>query len=147
MNTLFSLPAYVGIILQENNTVFLIQRRNTNWMAGHWNFPGGLVEKDESLIQAAIRETHEEVGIIVAPDDFELVHVLHVRKGGTNTQDIIGFYFHARQWQGKPTNNEPLKITDAQWFAIDKVPSNTTEHALCAINGLIKEHRYSESGW
>ena len=49
MKEILHLPLYVGIILQKNNSVFLIQRTNTNWMSGYWNFPGGLVEKNESI--------------------------------------------------------------------------------------------------
>lgn len=147
MSTIFTLPAYVGIILRKDDTVFLIQRRNTNWASGYWNFPGGLVEKDESLIQAAIRETQEEVGVLVSAHDFKLVHVLHVRKNESNTQDIIGFYFSADRWQGMPSNNEPHKILDAQWFAIDNLPSAITEHAQLAIAGFMKKSSYSESGW
>lgn len=140
---MFCLPAYVGIILEKDGKVFLIQRSNTDWRSGYWNFPGGLLEKDESLKQAAIRETKEEVGVLVKPEDFELVHILHVRKSATNTQDIIGCYFKATRWEGTVRNNEPHKIADAQWFKTDELPSNTTEHAQLAL----KNQCYAESGW
>ncbi len=73
MKTIFTLPLYVGIILLDQNNIFLIKCHNTNWMSGHWNFPGGLVEKGESLKQAAIRERQEEIGVIVDAKDFELI--------------------------------------------------------------------------
>ncbi len=146
MTNIFAQPAYVGIILEQDQSVFLIQRQKTDWMAGYWNFPGGLLEKNESLKEAAIRETKEEVGVAVRPEDFELVHVIHVHKSTTNTQDIIGFYFRANHWQGVPSNNEPEKIIDAQWFSINDIPPNTTDHAELAIKGLIARRYYSESG-
>lgn len=36
-----------------------------------YSFPAGLVDKDESIIQAAIREAHEEVGVIL--ENIELI--------------------------------------------------------------------------
>lgn len=33
--------------------------------SGHWSFPGGKLEQGETALQAAIRETQEEVGIIL----------------------------------------------------------------------------------
>lgn len=143
----FSLPMYVGIILQKNDEFFLIQRRNTDWMSGYWNFPGGLVEKGESLVNAAIREASEEIGVVIKAADFKLVHVIHVRKEEHNTQDIVGVYFLTQHWQGTAINNENDKIIDAQWFDKDNLPKSTTEHAQLALGGLLNNVFYSESGW
>jgi len=147
MLSTYSLPAYVGIILQKDESTFLIQRANTNWMSGYWNFPGGLVEKNESLVSAMIRETQEEIGTVVKPYDLTLVHVLHVHKSEENTQDIIGFYFVAHYWKDSPVNNEPNKIIDAQWFQLNHLPLKLTEHAKSALCGIKNGILYSENGW
>lgn len=39
--TMYTTPAYVGILLKKDNQVFLVKRRNTDWAAEKWNFPGG----------------------------------------------------------------------------------------------------------
>jgi 8-oxo-dGTP pyrophosphatase MutT (NUDIX family) len=81
-------PAYVGTILcRENGDFFLVKRIDTIWGNSQWNFPGGLVEEGESIIDAAVRETQEEVGVIVAPEDFRLTHVLDVHKGIMNPRN------------------------------------------------------------
>lgn len=147
MSSMLLLPIYVGIILVHDNSVFLIERKNTNWAQGYWNFPGGLVDPHETIIQAAIRETQEEVGVTVNPEDFELVHVIHIKKSETNTKDIIGIYFKAHTWTGTPRNAEPEKITGAEWYDINALPSKITEHAQLALNGLKTGTRYSENGW
>ena len=61
MTKKYTLPAYVGIILKNDNQILLVQRHNTYWMSGYWNFPGGLLEDKETLIQAAAREIYEEI--------------------------------------------------------------------------------------
>jgi mutator protein MutT len=147
MKNIFTLPAYVGIILKENNNILLVQRHNTDWMSGYWNFPGGLLEENETLTTAAARETLEEVGVIVEPSDFTLAHVLHVRKNDKNTKDIIGLYFVAHSWQGTPTNKEPHRHSAIEWFDINELPTHITEHALLAIEAIKTGNNYSENGW
>ncbi len=137
-------PAYVGIILKKNNSVFLIQRCNTNWMSGYWNFPGGLVEPNETTLNAVAREAQEEIGVVV--QQCELLHVLNVYKNESNTQDITGYYFKVVDWEGVPRNNEPDKIVDAQWFPLDSLPTTITEHALIAIDALKTGKTTSEHG-
>src|SRR5436190_22635435 len=96
MKNIYKLPAYVGIILKKENQILLVQRHNTDWASGFWNFPGGLLEENETLTTAAARETAEEVGVSVNSTDFIFSHILHVRANNKNTQDIIGFYFIAK---------------------------------------------------
>ena len=147
MKNIFKLPAYVGIILKQDNKIFLVQRHNTDWAAEYWNFPGGLLEENETLTKAAAREAHEEVDVVVHPTDFTLAHVLHVHANEKNTQDIIGFYFMTEKWQGMPINKEPHRHRDAQWFDINNLPQNITEHALLAIDSIKTNKKYSENGW
>jgi 8-oxo-dGTP pyrophosphatase MutT (NUDIX family) len=42
----------------------------------HWTFPGGIVDPGETPLQAAIRETSEEVGVQVMSDDASFVMVI-----------------------------------------------------------------------
>jgi 8-oxo-dGTP diphosphatase len=147
MKNIFKLPAYVGIILKDNNNLLLVQRHNTDWASGCWNFPGGLLEENETLTTAAARETAEEVGVTVKPSDFTLAHVLHVHAHNTNTQDILGFYFMAQSWKDTPVNNEPHRHSAIGWFDINDLPSNITEHALLAIQSIKTGKKYSENGW
>ena len=54
-------------IVEREGQVLLV-RLNYGPRDGHWALPGGLVEADETVEQAAIRETHEETGFTVGLD-------------------------------------------------------------------------------
>lgn len=141
---MYKLPAYVGIILKKDNQVLLVKRTNTDWASGYWNFPGGLVEEHETLMNAAIREAQEEIGVTLNADDMRLVQVLHVCKSDSNTKDIIGFYFLAESWQGTPLNNEPHRHSEIGWFDVDSLPEKLTDHARLTIEGIKNNRIYSE---
>lgn len=51
------------VILDRENRIYLLHRNKDN--VTQWELPGGKVEINETLKQAAIREAREELGIIV----------------------------------------------------------------------------------
>lgn len=52
-----------GILYQENGTFLLSSRPEGKPYAGYWEFAGGKVESDETLLTALQREFEEELGI------------------------------------------------------------------------------------
>lgn len=53
-------------LIKNKQGLFLIQNRTKSDWPG-WTFPGGHVEKDESILAATIREIKEETGLSVQP--------------------------------------------------------------------------------
>ncbi len=143
MKNMFKLPAYVGIILKKENQYLFVKRHNTDWASGCWNFPGGLLEESETLVEAAAREAHEEIGVTIALNDLELVHVLQARQNEKHNKEILGFYFIAQSWQGVPENKEPHRHSEIAWFDSNQLPIEITEHALRALNGLKTGKKFS----
>lgn len=52
-----------GVVIDENGRTLVIQRRDN----GQWEPPGGILERDESIIEGLLREVREETGLIVEP--------------------------------------------------------------------------------
>jgi len=57
-----------GLVIIKNNKILLCHPTNARWF-GTYSIPKGGLEHCESKIAAAIRETSEEVGIII-PENF-----------------------------------------------------------------------------
>ncbi len=54
----------VPIVLRDQPTILLTQRTDTlSTHSGQIAFPGGQIDAQETVDQAALRETHEEVGV------------------------------------------------------------------------------------
>jgi 8-oxo-dGTP pyrophosphatase MutT (NUDIX family) len=57
---------------------------STNWRGK----PSGHLEEGESVIDGAVREAGEEVGVAIDPSDLTFVHVVHYRApGGEGSHD------------------------------------------------------------
>ena len=50
-------------ILQRDGKVLLAKRPSKGLLGGMWEFPGGKIEKDETLADCLIREIREELGV------------------------------------------------------------------------------------
>ena len=67
--------AAVAIVVVEGETpgeaAFLLTKRTPRLRAhgGQWALPGGRVDAGETIEQAALRELHEELGVVASTDD------------------------------------------------------------------------------
>lgn len=59
----------------------------------HWTFPSGIVDPGESPKAAAIRETFEEVGLTVNPDDCSLFTMIYTAAAHEVDRDRFNFAF------------------------------------------------------
>jgi 8-oxo-dGTP diphosphatase len=55
----------VGVLIDERGRFLLTSRPPGKVYAGWWEFPGGKLERGESVGAALARELHEELGIVV----------------------------------------------------------------------------------
>ena len=94
VKTRFKVIPTVYLVLVKENRVLLSRRRNTGFHDGEFSFPAGHIKPDETLIQAMIRETREEIGIKLSPKNLRLVHVMHRKEPNENR---VNFFFTAKE--------------------------------------------------
>ena len=127
-----------GIVLIRNNSdknEFLL----LNYPQGHWDFVKGKIEKNETLHEAAIRETREETGItnIEFFDGFEesVEYDFRFKKEDIHKKVI---FFLAK------TNEKNIKLShehnDYIWLEYDDALKKTTFEN--ARNVLIKANEF-----
>lgn len=140
----FKLSLSVFLLLIEDNNVLLIKRSNTGWMDGYYSVPAGALDGKENLIQAIIREAKEEVDVMVARKDVQLVHTMH---NMTHGEEWVGTFFVTHKWRGTPKVHEPEKHNEVRWVDLDKLPQNTIHYVKQAITAYKNKQVYSEYGW
>jgi len=55
----------VAIIINKNNQVLISLRNKKSHQGGLWEFPGGKLEKNETVFDALKREIKEELNVII----------------------------------------------------------------------------------
>lgn len=90
----------------------------------YWNFPGGGLEGDESVLEGAARELREETGLIVSAERVVYVHeVIHrLSPPGAHERPIrqVELYVLARDPRGSIALSDP-DVLDARFMDRDEV--------------------------
>lgn len=128
------IPITVQLLLEKDNKVLLLKRKNTGYEDGKYCLPGGHVDSNEEIKSAMIRETKEEIKIDIKSEDLELYKILNrkIDKGG----EYIDFIFKSRKWKGTIENGEKNKCDEIIWRDKNKLPENTLDY----ISEILKEN-------
>jgi 8-oxo-dGTP diphosphatase len=122
-----ALTVDIAIVTREvRPRVLLIQRKNDPF-AGSWALPGGFVEENESLGDAARRELKEETGIDVAA-------IEQLYTSGDPGRDPRGWTVSVVYLaQLDPTLLKPEAADDAgavAWYPLDELPNLAFDHTM-----------------
>lgn len=130
----------VHLYLVQDQAVLLMRRCNTGYQDGRYGLVAGHIEPEEDFVEAVIRETREEIGLTVAPEALEIVHVMYRLKTG---DDRIAGFAQVRDWQGEPRIMEPDKCDDLQWFPLGALPDNMIPYVRQSITYIRQGVAYS----
>lgn len=134
------IPA-VFVIFRRGDAM-LVGRRLGAWGSGLLCLPGGHVEKGESFSQAAIRESVEEVGLVVLPENLKPCHLMN--RTNAEGEERIDAYFFVDVWSGEPVNNEPEKCSELLWVPVHDLPADIVPILKLGIERIQKGLFYSE---
>ena len=115
--------------LKQATLVFLIQKFDNNiqnivlamkkrgFGMNKWNGVGGKVESGETIEQSAIRETQEEIAVIIK-DIVKVAELTFYFSENPDWNQVVHVYF-AENWEGEPIESEEMK---PQWYTVDSIP-------------------------
>ncbi len=126
------------VILRRGEQVLLQLRQNTGYRDGYWAAAAaGHVEADESVVDAAIREVREEIGIdVVARDLLPLCGMHRTHRNHKPIDERVDFFFSCWAWTGEPRRLETEKTADLQWFDLGGLPRAVVPHERFVLEAL-----------
>lgn len=137
-----AVPA-VYLILKKDDKILLLQRQGSGYFDGWYALPAGHVEAEELPIKALIRETKEEIGITIKPENITLVHLMY-RPRHDETGERVDIFFTTNIWSGEITNKEPHKCGDLRWFSQTEMPENIVPYVKSVLGAIEQGVLYSE---
>ena len=129
----------VRLLIFKENRILLLHQTKKN--GGNLTLVGGTVEANETPRRCLIRESIEEAGIILKPENLKLVHVLHKTTGKKRR---VTLYFSTDHWDGFPHSREPQKFKRAAWYDYLNLPAKLTGTVRHVIQEVQSKKLYSE---
>lgn len=110
----------VDALIIQDKKVLLTQRQADLSEGGKWCLPGGYVDKDETTIEAVIREVHEEIGFTSNVQGLLTVRDNPHRRN--DTRQNISFVFLV-ELIAKVALPDPAEVQELKWWPLDALPS------------------------
>jgi 8-oxo-dGTP pyrophosphatase MutT (NUDIX family)/ribosomal protein S18 acetylase RimI-like enzyme len=133
----FAVVPAAYVFLLDHGRVLLQLRAGTGYYDGWWGASAaGHVEAGESVLDAAVRESAEEIGVAIAPDALAPLTTMH-RTGpsGNPVDQRVDFFFACREWSGEPALLEP-KAEELRWFDLHELPERVVHHERFVLDAI-----------
>ncbi|MFI2781874.1 trifunctional class I SAM-dependent methyltransferase/NUDIX hydrolase/VOC family protein [Streptomyces sp. ALB3] len=131
----------VHLVLRRGPDVLLARRAGTGYADGLLHVPSGHAEDGEDVRAAVIRETAEEIGVELDPDELRVALVMQHRGPGGNPR--MGWFFEADHDPARPPRNaEPDKCSELGWFPLDALPDDMVAYCRAGLDGYRAEQRF-----
>lgn len=104
----------------QNDKELLLAMKKRRFGTGKWNGIGGKIDPekgDMDIVDTAIRETEEEIGIKIK--ELEKVAVLNFLYPYGTQRKWETHVFLVRNWEGKPAESEEMV---PKWFKVKEIP-------------------------
>jgi 8-oxo-dGTP pyrophosphatase MutT (NUDIX family) len=121
-------PAVTVVVAREDGAILLIRRTDN----GNWALPGGAVEMQESVADAAIRETWEETGVKCEITGLAGIysdprHVIHYTSNDEVRREF-SIVLTARPVAGQPTPSAEYR--EVRWARPPDLASYTMDRSM-----------------
>ena len=122
----------VRVIITNSEKIFLIK----HWYDNFWVLPGGGVKKNESVFDAAKRETEEEAGLLLKGN---LIKVGKYQNNTKGKNDIV-YIVACNKWSNSSKKRrliDKIEVQKGNWFDFNHLPqiSRSTSKRLAEYRG------------
>jgi mutator protein MutT len=106
------------VFLRRGDEILLAMKKR-GFGTGHWNGIGGKIDPGETVEEALVRESQEEISI--TPTAWEKVaeHDFHMDTDSDQPWHMFVHTYIADQWDGEPTESEEMA---PKWYKISDIP-------------------------
>ena len=133
---------YAGVIVRKDNKCLFCKRNaNLKNFGGEWSIPGGKVEPDEEIPNAAQREFQEETNHHLTTPTYFLGVIKRMNREGTKQKGVMYVFGTDVDEEIHPDLENALdgdEHTECGYFSVDDLPSPMDESLKEFVHNFMK---------
>lgn len=102
------------VYVKKDDKILMVQE-NKEGIKGKWDMPAGKLEDNESIIEAAIRETKEETNI-----DIDIKGIIAIQENVSSIGQLLILYFLGEYIDGE-IKFDNKEISNVQWMTEEEI--------------------------
>lgn len=144
----FRVKMGVFLVLIEEGKLLCLRRAHTGIEDGLYVLPMGGVQENETPLEAVVRESLEEVGAVIDPQNLTLAHLMYRKHTQPDGYFFLqqDYFFVAHTYEGQISNREPDKADEVAFFPLKALPPTLSPFVRVALDCLLQGIPYSEFG-
>ncbi len=125
-----SVHVAVAVIVQQQQ-VLIALRKPEQHLGGLWEFPGGKVEENETVVDALVREIDEELGIQIQASE----SLIEIKHDYTDKSVLLDVHW-VDAFSGEPAGKEGQQI---KWCSLSELKAHSFPAANDPIIKVIQQ--------
>jgi len=133
---------YSGVVVKCNDKVLLCKRNNEGSLPGEWSVPGGKIEKNETPIDGAVREFHEETNLNVNSPLTLCGMIKRHNRDGSEVKGLMYTFLMEVNKEMMPDLKGAMdgsEHTECGYFGIDSFPTPIGDQLKTMLTNILKE--------
>lgn len=107
------------LVKKERNVItnICLAMKKRGFGVNRWNGYGGKLDENESVLDAVIRETQEEI-MVIPTNFYKVAEIAFSFPNKSDWNQFCHVYF-CTEWDGQPAETEEMK---PKWFSVSEIP-------------------------
>lgn len=131
--------ASVNLIVLKEGKVLFLRRISKKWANGKLQLPGGHVEINESPSHSIIRESEEELGILISEENIKPLGTIFVKDKDSEYYAAQFLLLHPQDYEYKIIEID--KCSELVWVDINNMPDDVIDIFKIVIDKIVTQNK------
>jgi isopentenyl-diphosphate delta-isomerase type 1 len=135
---------FIWVVSPQGQILVQKRHRDKDYFPGMWDISAaGHVSAGENQYDTAYREAHEELGLVIQPNNLELLSeekfILEIPERNFYNREVVSAYVHQGDYQLGDFKLQPTEVEEVKWLSLSEAKSMFADSEKWLSHGLFDD--------